>query len=70
MCIKDVTFIKNKFYKSDKLNLRFMKNIKEIVKYFKILLSRPVFEQKKSDFNKKKLLYIYNQFYIIARQDQ
>ena len=58
--IRDVTFIKDKFYKSDKLDLRFMKNIEEIIKYFEILSSRSVPEQKKSDFNKKKLSYIYN----------
>ena len=65
MHIRDIIFIKNKFYKSDKLDLGFIKNIKKIIKYFKILLSRPVPKQKKLVFNKKKLSYIYNQFYII-----
>ena len=40
------------------------------MKYFKILPSRPVFKQKKSDFNKKELFYIYNQLHIITGQDQ
>ena len=47
-----------------------MKNIKKIIKYFKILSSRPVPEQKKLDFDKKELSYIYNQFYITTGQDQ
>ena len=69
MCTKDIIFIKNKFYKLDKLNLKLMKDIKKIMKYFKILLSRPVFKQEKSDFDKEKLSYIYNQLYIITGQD-
>ena len=44
-----------------------MKDIEEIVEYFKILLSRPVSEQKELDFDKKELPYIYNQFCIITR---
>ena len=67
MYIKDIIFIKNEFYKSDELNLRLIKDIEKIMKYFKILLSRPVFEQKKSDSDKKKLPYVYNQLYIAAR---
>ena len=58
--IKDIIFIKNKFYKPDKLDLELVEDVKKIIKYFKILSSRPVLEQEKLDFNKKKLFYIYN----------
>ena len=60
MCTKDIIFVKDKFYKSDKLDLGFVENIKKIIKYFKILSSRPMSEQKESDFDKKILFYIYN----------
>ena len=57
---KDIIFIKDKFYKSDKLDLRFVEDIKKIIKYFKILLSRSVSEQKKLDSDEKILPYVYN----------
>ena len=60
MYIRDVIFIKDKFYKSDKLDLGLIEDVKEIVEYFKILPSRPVFEQKKSDFDEKELSYVYD----------
>ena len=65
MYIRNVIFIKDEFYKLNKLDLRLMEDIKKIIKYFEILLFRPVSEQKKSDFNKKKLkninlLYMFN----------
>ena len=60
MCIRDIIFIKNKFYKSDKLDLGFVEDVEKIIKYFKILLSRPVFEQKKLNFDEKELPYVYN----------
>ena len=60
MCIRNIIFIKNKFYKLDKLDLKLIKDIKKIVKYFKILSSRLVPEQKELDSDKKKLFYIYN----------
>ena len=44
MCIKDIIFIKDKFYKLDKLDLGLVENIKKIMKYFEILSSRPVLE--------------------------
>ena len=44
MYIRDVIFIKDKFYKLDELDLRFVKDIKKIIKYFKILLFRLVLE--------------------------
>ena len=65
MCTRDITFIKNKFYKPNKLDLRFMEDVEKIMKYFEILLFRPVFEQEELDFDKKILSYIYNQLYII-----
>ena len=52
MYIRNVIFIKDKFYKLDKLNLRFIENIKKIVEYFKILLSRSISKQKELNFNK------------------
>ena len=60
MCTRNIIFIKNKFYKLDKLDLKLIKDIKKIVKYFKILSSRPVPEQKELDSDEKKLFYIYN----------
>ena len=63
---RDIIFIKDKFYKPDELDLGFIKDVEKIVEYFKILPSRPVSEQEKSNFDKKKLSYIYNQFYIIT----
>ena len=60
MCIKDVIFIKNKFYKPDKLDLGFVENVEKIIKYFKILLSRLVPEQKKLNFDEKELSYVYD----------
>ena len=66
MRTRDVIFIKDEFYKPDKLNLGLVKDIEEIIKYFEILLSRPVPEQEKLNSDKKELPYVYNQFYIVA----
>ena len=60
MCIKDIIFIKNEFYKLDELDLRFVEDVKEIMEYFEILLSRSVSEQEELDFNKEELPYIYD----------
>ena len=60
ICIRDVTFIEDKFYKPDELDLGFVEDIENIMEYFEILLSRPVFKQEESDFDEKVLSYIYN----------
>ena len=44
MRTRDIIFIKDKFYKSDKLDLGFVKNIIKIIKYFKILSFKSVSE--------------------------
>ena len=69
MRTRNIIFIKDEFYKLDELDLGLVEDIEEIVEYFKILLSRPVFEQKESDFDEEELPYVYNQFYIAAGQD-
>ena len=66
MYIRDIIFIKDKFYKPDELDLRFIEDVEEIIKYFKILPSRPVSKQKELDSDKKILSYIYNQLHIIT----
>ena len=58
--IRDVIFIKNEFYKLNKLDLGFIKDVEKIMKYFEILLSRSVFEQEESDSDKEELSYIYD----------
>ena len=60
MRTKDVIFVEDEFYKPDKLDLGFVEDVEKIVKYFKILPSRPVFEQKESDSDEEVLPYIYN----------
>ena len=68
MCIRNIIFIKDKFYKPDKLDLGFIKDVEKIMEYFEILLSRSVSEQEKSDFNKKNyLIFIIN---FILQQDK